>query len=666
MSRVLVALIVGAAIGGAVFLFLRREPSALAVTTVTAPAQPGSAGFAPTSRAYVSPAQPGLVVLVTRAGAPEPGAKVEIAESSRSPTTAEITWQPTGEWTTDAQGRAEFPATAGRYFVVATARDGTRAVESVDVSAARAMTLVTLVLKAPAVFSGSVVEAGSHRPIARAAVHAEPQQDPEENEPTVPVAGAVTDSLGRFGLELPERAWRLEAQAPGYLTANIAAPKPANDLVIELTRGVQLSGLVVDAAERPIADAAVHLTPGDVTSLSTDAEGRFTVVAPHSAVSLHAVATDGRQGLARVTLTDKQEHAQVVIVVGDGSALEGIVRDAQGPVAQADVRIFAEPESLEVASLVTLLDGRFAAKALPPGRYSVQAQQGLGRRASQVGVELPGAPQVELMLSAAGRLIGVVQDESGQPIEYAVVSAEWQRSLNEVRRTARTGPDGRFEFADLLPAEITIKAHVDELESEEIATYVAPGVTAEAILTIAPQGRLVGTVMDPKVRKVMVRREAGAGFIDAELKGTHFEKMLAPGTYRLFAETGTPKDHDIKFVESTTAVIRAGEITTVTMGLLLEDGGSVPTALDMRMHQELGSGLSFENSPGGVRVDFLMADCPAAKAGVRIGDLVMAIDGQPTRDALDAFARVRKSTDQGQTLDFTVRRDGQDLQLTLR
>ena len=83
------------------------------------------------------------------------------------------------------------------------------------------------------------------------------------------------------------------------------------------------------------------------------------------------------------------------------------------------------------------------------------------------------------------------------------------------------------------------------------------------------------------------------------------------------------------------------------------------------MHPELGSGISFENSLGGVRVDFLMSDCPAAKAGVLIGDLVLAIDGEPTRDALDAFARVRKPSD-GTTLDFQVRRDGKDLKLTLR
>jgi C-terminal processing protease CtpA/Prc len=209
-----------------------------------------------------------------------------------------------------------------------------------------------------------------------------------------------------------------------------------------------------------------------------------------------------------------------------------------------------------------------------------------------------------------------------------------------------------------------VKATFAELVSQEVGTYVAPGATVETKLTIGQQGRLVATVADPAVQKVLARIEGGVGpgFIVTDKVGQHFEKMLAPGTYRLFAELGDPS-HGYRFVESTTAVIRAGEITTATLGDVFADGGLAP-ALDTRMHSELGSGLSFENSPGGVRVDFLMSECPAAKAGVRIGDLVVAIDGEAARNALDAFARVRKSGE-GVVLELLVRRDGQDLKLTV-
>ena len=621
MSRVITALAVGAVIGIAIFLYLRREPSSLAPgTTSTAAAPgPGSTAAPASSRAFVSATHPGLVVTVTRGGAAEALSQVELTRSSRSIGSGEITWQPAGMERTDREGRAAFPALTGRYLISATAADGTRAVETLDVSWAGAPTFVTIALKAPVLFSGQVVDAASRRPLAGAAIRADPQPEPEGNEPTIAIGKTITDSLGRFGLQLPDQRWRFEARAPGYLSNAMAVDQAKKDLTIELTKGVEITGVVVDVAGQPIADAALRLTPGDVTNLTSDREGRFSFIAPHGPVSMHALAPDGRQGLSRLALAEKDERAKVRIVVGEGSGLTGLVRDEKGPVAHAEVRVLAEPDSLEVASFETAADGHFAAKALPPGRYSVLAQQGLGRRATVVGVELPGAGSVELVLTGASRLVGVVQDAAAQAVEGASVSLHWPRGLNEVRRTARTGPDGRFEFDDLLPAEVFVQAQLDDLFSEETGTYVAPGATVEVVLVTAPQGRLVGTVTGPPIEKVMVRNDRPGGeFIDVNQADGHFEKLLPPGTYRLFAETRGEKKDEFKFVESITATVRAGEVTTVVLEVPDEfaDAGT-RTHRNFMMHPELGSGVSFENSPGGVRVDFLMADCPAATAASR-------------------------------------------------
>jgi hypothetical protein len=671
MSRVLAALLVGAAIGAAVFFFLRDDaptvsaPSALA----TAPHATGAAGPVAGSRAYVSPTHPGVVVNVTRNGGPEAQARVELSRSLRSIVTTELVWEPAGAETTDAEGRAEFPALSGRYYATATATDGTRAVEVLDVRWGAAPTYLTIALKPGVTFSGQVVDAATRKPLGQALVRADPQPDPNDLEPTISSGSTSTDSLGRFALELPSQRWRLEARAPGYLAEPIAVEAPSKELIIELTRGVELTGQVVDAAGEAIADATVRLTPGDVTSLTTNREGRFSLTAPRSPISIHALAPDGRQGLSRVTFNDKQETAAVRIVVANGSELVGVVRDAQGPVAHAEVRILAEPESLEVASFDTALDGRFAAKGLPPGRYSVRAQQGTGRRASAISLELPGAAPVELVLSESGRVVGVVNDGEGRPVEGAEVNLTWPKGLKEVRRSARTGSDGRFDFADLLPAEVFVQAQFSDLLSEEVSAYVAPGTTAELALTAAQQGRLAGTVTGAPIERLLVRSDKPGGeFITIDKAQRSFEKVLAPGTYHLFAEVkGDEDDQDFRFIESQLAVVRAGELTTVVVDVPgnVKGASAVPFHKNFDMHPELGSGLSFENSPGGVRVDFLMSDCPAAKAGVKLGDLVVAIDGETTRDAQDAFARVRKPSD-GATLDVMVRREGQDLKLTLR
>lgn len=666
MSRVITALVVGAVIGAAIFLSFRRESPSLAPETTSTAAGPGATAALATSRAFVSATRPGLVVTVTRGGAAEAQAQVELTRSSRSIASGDITWQPAGSERSDHSGRTEFPALAGRYLVTATASDGTRAVQTIDVSWGGAPTFVTIALKAAVLFSGQVVDRASRRPLAQATIRADPQADAQGEDPTIAIGKTITDSLGRFGLQLPEQRWRFEARAPGYLSNAMTADEAKKDLTIELTKGVEISGVVVGAAGQPIADAALRLTPGDVRNLTSDREGRFAFIAPHEPVSVHALAPDGRQGLSRLALTAKDERAQVRIVVGEGSGLTGLVRDEKGPVAQAEVRVLAEPDSLEVASFETAADGHFAAKALPPGRYSVLAQQGLGRRATVVGLEVPGAGPVELVLTGAGRLIGVVHDADAQPVEGASVTLGWPSGLNEVKRTARTGPDGRFEFDDLLPAEVRVQAQLDDLFSEETGTYVAPGATVEVVLVTAAQGRLVITLTGAPMDKVMVRNERPGGeFIEADKIDGHFEKLIPPGTYRLFAETRGEKKDEFKFIESITATVRAGEVTTVVLDVPDEfaDAGT-RVHRSFMMHPELGSGVSFENSPGGVRVDFLMADCPAAKAGVQLGDLVVAIDGETTRNALDAFARVRKPS--GEALDLLIRRDGQDLKLTVR
>lgn len=670
MSRLLAALIAGAVLGVAVFFFLRAEPPAAGAAAPVAQPQATELEYrAPVSRAFVSPTHPGLVVSVTRAGRKEAQARVELSRAQRSIASGQLVWQPAGVETTDVEGRAEFPALAGRYYVSVKAADGTRALELVEVSWGDGPTFFTITLKAPATFSGQVVDKRSRKPLGGALVRADPQPDSRELDATLAASSTAADSLGRFALELPAQRWRLEARAPGYLANELEVKAPSSELTLELERGVALEGLVVDAAGQPVADVTVRLTPGDVTSLSSDREGRFSLTVPREPISLHALAPDGRQGLARVTPQEQQDTAQVRLVVADGSALSGVVRDAEGPVAHADVRVLAEPESLEVASFDTGPDGRFTAKGLPPGRYSVRAQQGLGRRASAVGLELPGAVPVELVLGGSGRVVGVVNDGSGRPAEGAEVSLRWARRLQEVRRTARTGADGRFEFDDVLPAEVFVQAQHDDLVSEEVAPYVAPGATVELVLVTAPQGRLAGTVTGAPVERLMVRSDRpGGDFIEVDKTSRRFEKLLAPGTYHVFAEVkGPPGGHDFEFLESQLAEVRAGELTTITVDVPADgrEASAIPGHRNFKMHPELGSGLSFENSPGGVRVDFLMSDCPAAKAGVQLGDLVVAIDGEATRDALDAFARVRKPSD-GATIDFLVRRQGQDLTLTLR
>lgn len=652
MSRLIVALVGVVALGVGLFVSLREPVEAGVVpgpVVLTTPATPRGPASRP-GAVFVSPARPGLIITVKRNATAEPGVRLELFRAELDLTTNAQAWRAAGAERTDDAGRATFPAVAGHYLVLAVATDGTRGTKTLDVSRAATSTSVELELRAPVRVEGRVVDATTRRPLAEALVQATP---PDALTPSV--VNARADALGRFALELPgAEAWRIEARAAGHVSHAELVELPGAPLELALEQGVTVDALVVTEAQAPVSGVTLHLAPGDVTSGITDEAGHFTFTAPRGPVSLHASAGDGRQGLARVVSGPGVERITARVVLAAGTSLLGTVRAASGPVEGAEVRVLAEPDPLEIALLQTDAEGRFEAKGLPRGRYSLRAQQGPGRRASAVGLELPGEGPVELTLSNAGRLTGVVLDEERHPLADARVTLGWPSGMNEVDRTAVTGEDGRFEFDELLSAELVVQARLGNLASAQQGAYLAPGAALELTLTTSLQGRLVGLIEGREVDTVMIRGERDGEV--AKVRDGHFEQLLAPGKYKLYVRDGE------SIVEQAVAEVRGGELTEVTITVPPEDGGGA--AYRRLMHRELGSGLSFENAPGGVRVDFLMQGCPASAAGVRIGDLVVSIDGQPTRDALDAFSRVRKSADG--TLELTLRREGKDFGVTVK
>src|ERR1700728_1557531 len=72
------------------------------------------------------------------------------------------------------------------------------------------------------------------------------------------------------------------------------------------------------------------------------------------------------------------------------------------------------------------------------------------------------------------------------------------------------------------------------------------------------------------------------------------------------------------------------------------------------------------NKPGGALVSGLKPDAPAAKAGLRAGDVVLELNGQPVESANDLRLRVSQSAP-GTTVKLAVSRDGkvEDVNVTL-
>jgi thiol-disulfide isomerase/thioredoxin len=65
-------------------------------------------------------------------------------------------------------------------------------------------------------------------------------------------------------------------------------------------------------------------------------------------------------------------------------------------------------------------------------------------------------------------------------------------------------------------------------------------------------------------------------------------------------------------------------------------------------------------SRGTTKLDTVVRDSPAARAGIRLGDEVVTVDGQPVASAEDIVARVQASK-AGAKLPIVVRRDGKEI-----
>lgn len=633
MRKLALALGVGAVIGVAAFLFASRP------VTVTEPQRAPEAQAVKTTEGFETPAaltEPGLVITVESDGVPVPEARVELAREFRK------RWVTLRAEKTNAAGVVELAAVTGSYVAVARTDDGRSAVHFFDVARASRPTRVTLILKAPVMLPGTVVNAETKEPIGGALVQARPSTS------ELSAGQTKADSLGRFSIAAPPaKEWTLTATAPGFLQGS--AKSDGSAATIKLRRGVKLEGTVVDEKGVAMIGATVRISPSDVRVLETDEAGHFTATIPRQGVSIHASTANGLQALTRIIA--KNDIERVTLVVRDGTPLRGTVRDARGPAADVEVRVLAEPEDLEVASLRSKADGAFEAVQLPPGRYSVEAIRGAGSHVRVIGIEVPHDEPVLLELPDAARLQGLV-DIDGEPAEGALVTIEWARGMNEPKRAARTGADGRYVFDDLPSAAIEVSASLGNLNAAKPDVYLPPASDMELNLSLSNEGRFVGRVIsEPQSDSIGVRAKNADRITRYPLVDGGFDFMLAVGEYKVFV------DVEGQLVENTTIEIQGGQDNEA---ILYSDP---PWKHPNFMHQELGSGLSFDNSAGSVRVDFLMEDCPAAKAGVRMGDLVISIDGKPVRDSIEAFARVNKPV--GETMTLVVRRNGADLPLTL-
>lgn len=603
---------------------------------------------------------PGLVLRVVRGGAPLAGAMVSLFRW------AETRFVAMGTEVTADDGAAHFPARAGRHLAQAIAPGASAtALAVVDVPSSSAERTVELVFGAPRRVSGRVSDAATAAPIPRADVVWVPSDGPRVHLPPELAVAGQTDGLGRFELELPSLSpddealvGTLHARAERYAGA---AAEVADQVELRLTAAGELSGVVVDEAGAPVAGAEVRAKPEEDLPRTSDAEGRFTLkVSPHSA-TVHALAPDGRQALSELSL-EPGERRELRLVVGAGATLQGVVVDQRGaPRPAMEVRVLAGPYELELARLATSAEGTFAALRMPAGTYAVVAADASGSTGRAAGVEHPASQPVRVTVAAGASLEGWVRTAEGQPAGHATVRLALPSG--EPPRLAYADEAGHFAFDELLATSVTVRASIGTIAEASKRLVLAAGERSTVELTLRLLGKVQGHVAVESPHRVTLRLAA----FEAEDNGRRREDRLVEtdehGDFTLELPAGAYGLNLGFGPDAKGTIITVNGAETTRVDLTLEDAQG-EASIDDAIYSQVGTGLSFDTSPAGVAVDFLMAGSPAARAGLRQGDLVVAIDGAPIRDSLEAFERVRR--DRGDEVRLTIRREGAEQTVVLK
>jgi hypothetical protein len=249
-----------------------------------------------------------------------------------------------------------------------------------------------------------------------------------------------------------------------------------------------------------------------------------------------------------------------------------------------------------------------------------------------------------------------VVNATGAPVANVALELTYPMRSKYAPVRARTDEAGHYQVNDLASGELKVHASLGDIADQRRTIYLQPGEQGQLNLALGRSGRIKGHVQGAVQRWRLFfinQDQAGEGKNELTDDQGDFDLSLSAGRYEVLVA-------DLLHVgrhQGTSVEVKAGE--TVSVDLVGRsppfDGGDDAFAAIRR--GTLGGGISFDNGPGGVQVGFLNNDSRMALAGVRTGDLVIAIDGAPVRDSLDAFARVKTDGDQ---LSLTLRREGVD------
>ena len=197
---------------------------------------------------------------------------------------------------------------------------------------------------------------------------------------------------------------------------------------------------------------------------------------------------------------------------------------------------------------------------------------------------------------------------------------------------------------DALGVDLLLGVVFGEAGATLAVEAVFPGSPAERA-GLAAAGDVVTAIDGEPTADPAVLRAA----VEAVGLGESYALTVARGGAERTIEVERPSEADTAW--------RSEMLRTLALGLMLADrpgASDVPPSL-------LGEML--EETPDGLRVFAVFPGSPADRAGLRAGDLVLAIDGRPLASLDDLRALMTAFNPAGGEVEVAIRRDGEDVTL---
>lgn len=525
MKRVVLALVVLAAAGVALYVWRSRgsgdTPATPAVTQGS-----GSATATPSTSRAAAPAR--ATITVMGAKGPLAGAVVRLA-----PEEGDVVVLTTG-----ADGRVHATALApGRYDLSASASGHEPgAVPAREIAAGEDLAITITLAPGGRTLTGTVTDvkggfiAGARVDAARIGGRGRPEDA---------VATVLTGADGTYALTTVEGHLLVAVSSADYAAQSRYVEVGATGAVADfaLVPGGAIEGIVRDERTRdPV--------PGAVVTAARDRGGVMMLAEP--ALARAVAGADGRfrlNGLrpgvyelgaraamrttkapAVVGLGVAEQVPDVEILISDGPVISGVVVDEGGaPVANVEVNAFAQGRG-RGGDARSGADGAFTLAGLAPGGYALMASGGDHLAHGMTPVELADkdVADVRVRVRRGIQITGHVEPRQICEVSHDIADEELGPGLPTLIAPRTTAVDGEFSLGPATAGKARLRARCPGGDQGEAAITVAAGM-APVVLKVSPGASIAGRVVDGA-------REAVAGVtVMADLQGPTARTMIVNG-----------------------------------------------------------------------------------------------------------------------------------------